>query len=165
LEFPGYAIGGLSVGETKSETLSILELVDVHLPENKPRYLMGVGSPEDLVKGVLRGVDIFDCVLPARLARHHVAITRTGRLNIANAKFSSDAFPIDETCSCYACMNFSRAYLRHLVLAKEILGATLLTIHNLNTLVSLMSDIRLVIVQGRFGHFATDFLDHWESAM
>ena len=164
LEFPGYAIGGLSVGETKSETLSILDLVDVHLPENKPRYLMGVGSPEDLVNGVLRGVDIFDCVLPTRLARHHVAITRTGRLNIANAKFSSDAFPIDETCSCYACKNFSRAYLRHLVLAKEILGATLLTIHNLNTLVSLMSDIRLAIIQGRYGRFATDFLDHWESA-
>jgi queuine tRNA-ribosyltransferase len=165
LELPGYAIGGLSVGETKSETLSILELVDLYLPENKPRYLMGVGSPEDLVNGVSRGVDIFDCVLPTRLARHHVAITRTGRINIANAKYSSDALPIDETCSCYACMNFSRAYLRHLVLAKEILGATLLTIHNLNTLVSLMSDIRLAIVQGRFGHFATDFLDHWESAM
>src|SRR4030067_984666 len=103
LDFPGYAIGGLSVGETKSETLSILELVDKYLPEEKPRYLMGVGSPEDLVTGVLRGVDIFDCVLPTRLARHHVAITRTGRVNIANARYSSDALPIDASCSCYAC--------------------------------------------------------------
>jgi len=164
LDFPGYAIGGLSVGETKSETLSILELVDANLPVDKPRYLMGVGSPEDLVTGVLRGVDIFDCVLPTRLARHHVAITRIGRLNIANAKFSSDSLPIDESCICYACRNFSRAYLRHLVLAKEILGATLLTIHNLNTLISLMSDIRLAIVQGRFGQFSADFLEHWENA-
>ncbi|OGO12059.1 MAG: tRNA guanosine(34) transglycosylase Tgt [Chloroflexi bacterium RBG_16_47_49] len=164
LDFPGYAIGGLSVGETKSETLSILELVDKYLPEEKPRYLMGVGSPEDLVTGVLRGVDIFDCVLPTRLARHHVAITRTGRVNIANARYSSDALPIDASCSCYACRNFSRAYLRHLVLAKEILAATLLTIHNLNTLISLMSDIRLSILHARFGQFAADFLEHWENA-
>jgi len=164
LEFPGYAIGGLSVGETKAETISILELVDAGLPENKPRYLMGVGSPEDLVTGVLRGVDIFDCVLPTRLARHHVAITRSGRLNIANAKFTSDASPIDESCFCYACKNFSRAYLRHLVLAKEILAATLLTIHNLNTLITLMTDIRVAIIQRRYAQFAAEFLEHWKSA-
>ena len=164
LDFPGYAIGGLSVGETKAETLSILELVNAGLPENKPRYLMGVGSPEDLVTGVLRGVDIFDCVLPTRLARHHVAITRTGRLNIANAKYTSDALPIDESCYCYACRNFSRAYLRHLVLAKEILAATLLTIHNLSTLLTLMIDIRMAIVQCRYAQFAAEFLEHWESA-
>jgi queuine tRNA-ribosyltransferase len=164
LDFPGYAIGGLSVGETKSETHAILELVDAYLPENKPRYLMGVGSPEDLVNGVLRGVDIFDCVLPTRLARHHVAITRMGRLNIANAKFNSDPLPIDESCYCYACRNFSRAYLRHLMLAKEILGSTLLTIHNLYMLIALMSDIRLAIIQGRFGQFAAYFLENWESA-
>jgi queuine tRNA-ribosyltransferase len=163
LDFPGYAIGGLSVGETKLETHTILELVDAYLPENKPRYLMGVGSPEDLVSGVLRGVDIFDCVLPTRLARHHVAITRTGRLNIANARYSSDALPIYESCSCYACQNFSRAYLRHLIMAKEILGATLLTIHNLHTLVSLMGDIRQAIQQNRFTNFADDFLENWES--
>ncbi len=113
LDFSGYAIGGLSVGETKSETHTILELVDANLPSDKPRYLMGVGSPDDLVNGVLRGVDIFDCVLPTRLARHHVAITRTGRLNIANARFSADVSSIDDYCSCYACRNFSRAYLRH----------------------------------------------------
>jgi queuine tRNA-ribosyltransferase len=163
LDLPGYAIGGLSVGETKKETLSILELVDTLLPEEKPRYLMGVGSPEDLVTGVQRGVDIFDCVLPTRLARHHAAITRTGRLNIANARYSSEKSPIDENCSCYTCRYFSRAYIRHLVLAKEILGATLLTIHNLNTLLSLMSDIRQAIMNGRFDQFAADFLKHWEN--
>jgi queuine tRNA-ribosyltransferase len=162
LDLPGYAIGGLSVGETKTETLSILGLVDAYLPENKPRYLMGVGSPEDLVAGVQRGVDIFDCVLPTRLARHHAAITRTGRVNIANAKYLSENSPIDEGCNCYACRNFSSAYIRHLVLAKEILGATLLTIHNLNTLLSLMKDIRQSILNGRFDQFATEFLDDWE---
>jgi len=164
LELPGYAIGGLSVGETKTETLSILELVDALLPEDKPRYLMGVGSPEDLITGVQRGVDIFDCVLPTRLARHHAAITRTGRLNIANARYLSDISPIDDSCSCYACRNFSRAYIRHLVLAKEILGSTLLTIHNLNTLLSLMNDIRLAIINGRFDQFTADFVEHWKNS-
>ena len=164
MDFPGYAIGGLSVGETKPETLSILELVDEYLPKDKPRYLMGVGSPEDLVTGVQRGVDIFDCVLPTRLARHHVAITRFGRVNIANARYAADGLPIDEDCRCYACRNFSRAYLRHLVLAKEMLGATLLTIHNLTTLVSLMTDIRQAIQQGCFTQFASDFLEQWEGA-
>ena len=162
MDFPGYAIGGLSVGETKAETLSILELVDNCLPEDKPRYLMGVGSPQDLVTGVQRGVDIFDCVLPTRLARHHAAITRNGRINIANAKYGSEKSPIDENCSCYTCRNFSSAYLRHLVLAKEILGATLLTIHNLNTLLSLMKDIRQAILDGQFDLFAANFFEHWE---
>ena len=165
MDFPGYAIGGLSVGETKAETLSTLELVDAYLPENKPRYLMGVGSPEDLVTGVQRGVDLFDCVLPTRLARHHAAITRIGRLNIANARYSTDPVPIDEGCPCYTCCNFSRAYLRHLVLAKEILGATLLTIHNVSTLISLMSDIRSAILQGRFVQYSENFLAHWEGIL
>ncbi len=164
LALPGYAIGGLSVGETKAETLSILDLVDYYLPEEKPRYLMGVGSPEDLITGVQRGVDIFDCVLPTRLARHHAAITRDGRLNIANAKYISDKSPIDESCTCYTCRNFSGAYIRHLVLAKEILGATLLTIHNLNTLLVLMKDIRQAIVDGQFTQFATKFLEQWEGS-
>lgn len=165
LNFPGYAIGGLSVGETKAETLSILELVDAYLPENKPRYLMGVGSPEDLVTGVLRGVDIFDCVLPTRLARHHVAITREGRLNLANAKYISDPKPVDEDCTCYTCQNYSRAYLRHMILAKEILGATLITIHNLNTLIALVHDIRLAIIEARFGQFAANFMENWGNAV
>ena len=162
LDLPGYAIGGLSVGETKTETLSILELMDRNLPEDKPRYLMGVGSPEDLVSGVQRGVDIFDCVLPTRLARHHAAITRTGRLNIANARYSSEKLPIDESCSCYTCRNFSSAYIRHLVLAKEILGATLLSIHNLSILICLMNDIRQAIIMHRFEQFAAEFLENWE---
>lgn len=162
LDLPGYAIGGLSVGETKPETLTILDVVDHCLPEDKPRYLMGVGSPEDLITGVQRGVDIFDCVLPTRLARHHAAITRTGRLNIANARYISEKSPIDEDCTCYACRNFSSAYIRHLVLAKEILGATLLTIHNLNTLLVLMKDIRQAILDGRFDRFATNFFEQWE---
>jgi queuine tRNA-ribosyltransferase len=162
LDLPGYAIGGLSVGETKQETMAILELVDSCLPEDKPRYLMGVGSPEDLVTGVQRGVDIFDCVLPTRLARHHTAITRTGRLNLANAKYVSDKSPIDEQCSCYTCRNFSSAYVRHLVLSKEILAATLLTIHNLNTLLTLMADIRNAITKGEFEKFAMIFFEHWD---
>jgi queuine tRNA-ribosyltransferase len=141
----------------------MLELVDRYLPEDKPRYLMGVGSPEDLVTAVQRGVDIFDCVLPTRLARHHAAITRTGRLNIANARYSSEKSPIDESCNCYACSNFSSAYIRHLVLAKEILGATLLTIHNLHTLLSLMTDIRQAIIDGRYDQFVIDFLEQWET--
>jgi queuine tRNA-ribosyltransferase len=161
-DLPGYAIGGLSVGETKTETLAILELLDAHLPEDKPRYLMGVGSPEDLVAGVQRGVDIFDCVLPTRLARHHAAITRTGRINIANAKFASERAPIDETCSCYTCTHFSSAYLRHLVLAKEMLGSTLLTIHNLNTLLLLMQDIRNAIRDGQLEQFANKFFEQWD---
>jgi len=164
LDLPGYAIGGLSVGETKNETLSTLELVDTWLPEDKPRYLMGVGSPEDLITGVQRGVDIFDCVLPTRLARHHAAITRTGRLNLANAKYKSEKSPIDASCACYTCMNFSSAYIRHLILAQEILGATLLTIHNLYVLLSLMYDIRQAIIEGHFDQFAADFMKHWESA-
>jgi queuine tRNA-ribosyltransferase len=164
LELPGYAIGGLSVGETKNETLSTLDLVDQFLPEAKPRYLMGVGSPEDLITGVQRGVDIFDCVLPTRFARHHAAITRTGRINVANARYSSEKLPIDESCSCYTCRNFSSAYIRHLVLAKEILASTLLTIHNLHTLFNLMNDMRQAIMNHQFNQFATDFLKHWEGA-
>ncbi len=163
LDLPGYAIGGLSVGETKAETLSILDLVDDCLPANKPRYLMGVGSPEDLVTGVLRGVDIFDCVLPTRLARHHAAMTRTGRINLANARYSSEKRHIDDTCTCYTCQHFSTAYLRHLILAKEMLAATLLTIHNLNTLLTLMKDIRQAILEGRFSQFAAEFLHTWET--
>jgi queuine tRNA-ribosyltransferase len=163
LDLPGYAIGGLSVGETKKETLSTLELVDQYLPESKPRYLMGVGSPEDLVTGVQRGMDIFDCVLPTRLARHHAAMTRSGRINIANARYATEKSPIDENCSCYTCTNFSSAYIRHLVLAKEILAATLLSIHNLHMLITLMNDIRQSILDHQFDQFANNFLEHWES--
>jgi queuine tRNA-ribosyltransferase len=164
LGFPGHAIGGLSVGETKADMNAMLEVVNDVLPQEKPRYLMGVGSPEDLVNGVLRGVDIFDCVLPTRLARHQAAMTRTGRLNMMNAVFAHDARPIDEACDCYTCQNFTRAYLRHLIVAKEMLSGTLLSIHNLRTLVRLMGDIRQSILAGEFDAFAADFLEHYQIA-
>jgi queuine tRNA-ribosyltransferase len=136
---------------------AMLEVVDPILPADKPRYLMGVGSPEDLVNGVRRGIDIFDCVLPTRLARHHAALTRRARLNLANAAYAHDERPIDESCLCYTCQNFSRAYLRHLIMAREMLSATLLSIHNLHTLISLMADLRQAIFAGNLDAFAADF--------
>jgi queuine tRNA-ribosyltransferase len=159
LGFPGHAIGGLSVGETKAEMHLALETVDAILPESKPRYLMGVGAPSDLVNGVLRGVDLFDCVLPTRLARHNAVLTREqGRLNLVNAAFAADPRPIDATCGCYTCQHYSRAYLRHLIIAKEMLSATLLSIHNLHTLLQLARDIRQAILEQRFTAFAAEFL-------
>ncbi len=157
LDFPGHAIGGLSVGECKEDMYAMLDVVDAELPQGKPRYLMGVGTPEDLVNGVLRGVDIFDCVLPTRLARHNAAMTRRGRLNLVNAAFAQDHQPIDENCDCYTCQNFTRAYLRHLVVAKEMLSATLISIHNLYTLVQLANEMRAAIINGNFDQFAARF--------
>ncbi len=155
---PGCAIGGLSVGETKDEMHRVLETVDPLLPEDKPRYLMGVGTPDDLINGVLRGVDIFDCVLPTRLARHNAALTRTGRLNLVNAGYAQDSSPIDPACGCYTCQHYSRAYLRHLIIAKEMLAATLLSIHNLYTLIQLAREIRQAIIDDKFNGFAEEFL-------
>jgi queuine tRNA-ribosyltransferase len=158
LGFPGHAIGGLSVGETKSEMHAILELMDEALPEDKPRYLMGVGTPEDLIQGVARGIDIFDCVLPTRLARHNAVLTRKeGRLNLVNAAYTRDAGPIDTACRCYTCQHFTRAYLRHLILGREMLSATLLSIHNVHTLVQLAGEIRQAILESRFEKFAREF--------
>lgn len=157
--FPGNAIGGLSVGETKAEMYHTLEVVNAILPAEKPRYLMGVGTPEDLIEGVLRGIDIFDCVLPTRLARHNSAMTMSGRLNLMNATFAEDQRPIDEQCSCYTCCTFSRAYLRHLIVAKEMLAATLLSIHNLHTLLQLARDLRQAILEGRLQTFADEAMD------
>jgi queuine tRNA-ribosyltransferase len=162
LGFPGNAIGGLSVGETKAEMHAMLEVVDAVLPEEKPRYLMGVGSPVDLVNGVLRGVDIFDCVLPTRLARHHAAITRTGRINLVNSAHQADPRPIMESCTCYTCQHFSRAYLRHLIVAKEMLAATLLTLHNIHTLLQLMRDLRQSILDGTLDNFTAQFFAYQE---
>jgi len=164
LGFPGNAIGGLSVGESKAEMHAMLEVVDALLPEEKPRYLMGVGSPEDLVNGVLRGVDIFDCVLPTRLARHHAAITRTGRINLVNSTYQADPRPIMESCTCYTCQHFSRAYLRHLIIAKEMLAATLLTLHNIHTLLQLMRDLRQSIVNGTLETFTAQFFADQEQS-
>jgi queuine tRNA-ribosyltransferase len=162
LGFPGHAIGGLSVGETKAEMNASLELVNAILPQDKPRYLMGVGSPEDLINGIRRGVDIFDCVLPTRLARHQAAMTRTGRVNLMNAAHTQDHRPIDENCACYTCRNFTRAYLRHLILAKEMLAATLISIHNLYMLLQLVRDARQAILTGEFEPFAADFLANYQ---
>jgi queuine tRNA-ribosyltransferase len=158
LDLPGCAIGGLSVGETKQQMHEMLEVVNPLLPANKPRYLMGVGAPEDLINGIARGVDIFDCVLPTRLARHNAAFTRTGRINLMNAAFARDPRPIDETCQCYTCRTFTRAYLRHLIVAKEILASTLVSIHNIQFLVSLVQRARQAILDQRFDLFAQEFL-------
>ena len=163
LETPGIAIGGLSVGETKQEMHDTLDVVTPLLPENKPRYLMGVGTPEDLINGVLRGVDIFDCVLPTRLARHHSAFAPEGRLNMMNASFARDERPIDETCDCYACQTFTRAYIRHLIVAKEMLASTLVSIHNLRALIRLMENIRVYIAEGSFEDRAPELLLQWEN--
>ncbi len=162
LDLPGTAIGGLSVGESKADMHAILEVLHPLLPADKPRYLMGVGSPEDLINGVLRGVDIFDCVLPTRLARHQSAFTPQGRINLMNAGFARDPQPIDETCDCYACRNFTRAYLRHLVVAKEMLASTLISIHNITFLENLMKKTRQAILDGKFESFAETFLSTYK---
>lgn len=161
LDFPGIAIGGLSVGETKDEMLTILDLVDKILPKDRPRYLMGVGSPEDLVEAVSRGIDLFDCVLPTRMARNHAAITSRGRLNLRNAIFANSDRPIEPGCTCYTCREFSRAYLRHLIVAGEMLAATLLTIHNLHTIFALTTELRQAVIEGRLEHFATEFRENY----
>jgi queuine tRNA-ribosyltransferase len=157
LDLPGIAIGGLSVGETKDEMYAMLEVVNSVLPADRPRYLMGVGSPDDLVEAVSRGVDIFDCVLPTRMARNDAALTRQGRMNMRNAPYQRDPRPIDQRCTCYTCKHFSRAYLRHLIVAREMLAATLLTIHNLHTLIELVRDLRRAILEGRSQAFARQF--------
>jgi queuine tRNA-ribosyltransferase len=161
LPFPGIAIGGLSVGETKQEMHATLDLVTPLLPENKPRYLMGVGTPEDLINGIARGVDIFDCVLPTRLARHNAAFSSEGRLNLMNATFAQDQRPIDEACDCYTCQTFTRAYLRHLIVAKELLAGTLLSIHNLHALIQLVRDIRISIMDNTFESKIPAWLKKW----
>ena len=163
LPFPGVAIGGLSVGETKDEMYTTLDIVNPLLPADKPRYLMGVGTPEDLIHGIARGVDIFDCVLPTRLARHHSAFSSTGRLNLMNAAFKLDTRPIDENCSCYTCKNFSRSYIRHLINAKEILAGTLISIHNLQALTQLVKQIREYIIVGTFHSMLPSLLEQWDN--
>jgi queuine tRNA-ribosyltransferase len=163
LDTPGIAIGGLSVGETKQEMHNMLDVVTPLLPENKPRYLMGVGTPEDLINGVARGIDIFDCVLPTRLARHHSAFAPEGRHNLMNATFARDERPIDETCDCYTCKTFTRAYIRHLIVAKELLAGTLISIHNLRALIRLMELIRIYIADGTFEENIPLLLEQWKN--
>ena len=157
LDLPGFGIGGLSVGEPKEIMYEMLEAMMPHMPEGKPRYLMGVGSPDCLIEGVLRGVDMFDCVLATRVARNGTVFTRNGRLVVRNAKYAHDFGPMEEGCDCYACRNFSRAYVRHLLKADEILGLRLTTYHNLRFLVRLMEDIRAAIEQDALLDFVNDF--------
>ncbi|MEW6030438.1 MAG: tRNA guanosine(34) transglycosylase Tgt [Chloroflexota bacterium] len=161
LDTPGIAIGGLSVGETKQEMHEALDVVTSILPESKPRYLMGVGTPEDLIDGVMRGIDIFDCVLPTRLARHHSAFALEGRLNLMNASFARDERSIDAACDCYTCRTFTRAYLRHLIVAKELLAGTLISIHNLRALIRLMEQVRVYIADGTFESRVPELLNQW----
>jgi queuine tRNA-ribosyltransferase len=163
LDTPGIAIGGLSVGETKEEMYRTLDVVTPLLPDNKPRYLMGVGTPEDLIHGVARGIDIFDCVLPTRLARHHSAFSPAGRLNLMNAAFARDERPLDETCDCYTCRTFTRAYIRHLIVAKELLAGTLISIHNLRALIRLMEQVRIHIQEGTFEVNIPVLLEQWKN--
>ena len=162
LDFPGYAIGGLSVGESKELMHEMLEVTVPLLPEDKPRHLLGVGSPEDLFECVARGIDIFDCVLPTRIARNGALFIRTGRLNIRNAQYADDPAPIEEGCDCYTCRHFSRAYLRHLIMAKEILGLRLATLHNLHFMLNLMRKIREAILAGTFSALMKEFLANYE---
>jgi queuine tRNA-ribosyltransferase len=157
LGFDGYAIGGLSVGEPKELMLAMLEATTPMLPEDKPRYLMGVGTPEDLVEAVARGIDMFDCVLPTRNARNGMAFTTTGKVVIKNAVHGTDAGPLDAACGCYTCRHYSRAYLRHLYIAREILAYRLLTLHNLYYYLNLMFSMRQAIDDGRFAAFRQDF--------
>ena len=162
MDFPGYGIGGLSVGEPKPMMYDLLEEIMPHMPEGKPRYLMGVGSPDCLVEGVYRGVDMFDCVLATRIARNGTCFTDTGRLVIRNAKYARDFGPIEEGCDCETCRNFSRAYVRHLLKAGEITGARLATIHNLRYLLRLMERIRSAIEEDRFLEFRRDFFSRYD---
>ena len=157
--FDGYAIGGLSVGEPKEEMMKILDHLKTRMPEDKPRYLMGVGTPEDLVEGVKRGIDMFDCVMPTRNARNGWLFTRYGDIKLRNAKHKHDLRPLDESCDCYCCRNFSRAYLHHLQKVNEILGARLNTIHNLHYYLNLMKEIREALDQGNFEAWCKKFAE------
>jgi queuine tRNA-ribosyltransferase len=156
--FDGYAIGGLSVGETEEERLRVLEALRPHMPEDRPRYLMGVGTPEDLVESVARGVDMFDCVMPTRNARNGHLFTSEGVVRIRNSTYMKDTRPLDPACGCYTCRNYSRAYLKHLDKCGEILGPRLMTIHNLFFYQSVMRAMREAIEAGRFAAWAAEFL-------
>jgi queuine tRNA-ribosyltransferase len=157
LDFPGYAIGGLSVGEPAEDMYSMLECTVPLLPDNKPRYLMGVGSPDYLIEGAIRGIDMFDCVLPTRIGRNGTILTSKGRIIVRDAAYAKDFTSMDPDCNCYACKNFTRAYIRHLLKANEILGLRLTTWHNINFLLDLMKKIRQAIMEDKLGDFRNEF--------
>ena len=158
IDFEGIAIGGLSVGEPKEEMMAMLDTLAPHLPEDKPRYVMGVGTPDDLIEGIDRGIDMFDCVMPSRNARNGTLFTDHGKINIKNLKHQTSDAPIMDSCACYTCKNFSRAYLRHLFMAKELLSSRLNTLHNLHYYCDLMQRARNALDEGRWPEFRDEFL-------
>lgn len=161
LDFPGYAIGGLSVGEPKELMYEVLDYTTPLMPKDKPRYLMGVGSPDALIEGAIRGVDMFDCVLPTRIARNGTAMTSVGKIVIKNAKYTRDFTPLDPNCDCYCCKNYTRAYLRHLYKADEILSSRLMSTHNLHFLLNLMKQVREAIMEDRLLDFRNEFFEKY----
>jgi queuine tRNA-ribosyltransferase len=164
MDFPGYAIGGVSVGEGLELLKKVVSMTAPFLPENKPRYLMGVGLPEDIMESVERGMDMFDCVIPTRYARSATLFTKRGKIRLTNKNFRRDFYPVDPNCSCYTCRNFTRAYLHHLFNANEVLSAILASIHNVHFYLDMMSQIRASIEQGRFSDFKRSFLADYHSS-
>ena len=163
MDLDGYAIGGLAVGEPTEVMYSVIEAVEPYAPKDKIRYLMGVGTPADIIEGVIRGVDIFDCVLPTRIARHGNAFTKHGKINLKNSKYKEDFSPIDETCDCYSCKNYTKAYIRHLINVDESLGGRLLSIHNIRFLIKLTEDIREAIKNDKLKEFRDQFYKEYQS--
>ena len=161
MDFPGYSIGGLSVGEPKAEMNRVLEFTTPWIPENKPRYLMGVGAADSLIDGVIRGVDMFDCVLPTRIARNGTCMTSKGRLVVKNAQYARDFRPIDEKCDCYTCKNYSRAYIRHLIKCDETFGMRLTSYHNVYFLLNLMKNVRQAIMDDNLLEFREHFIEEY----
>jgi queuine tRNA-ribosyltransferase len=164
-DWPGYGIGGLSVGESKPDTWAMLEVADDALPRERPRYLMGVGFPDDLIEGVRRGVDLFDCVAPTRMGRNGTAFTSEGRLNMKRSELRRDPRPLDDRCTCATCARFSRAYIRHLFAADEVLGLRLLSLHNVHFLVALMAGARSAILRGDFDAWSRDWFSCYNSRL
>ncbi len=163
LDFDGYSIGGVANdGESKEDMYKAIDYSIPYLPENKVRYLMGIGDPIDIIEGVIRGVDIFDCVLPTRIARHGQAFTHTGKINLNNAKYIEDFTPVDEECDCYTCKNYTRGYIRHLISTKESLGGTLLSIHNIRFLIKLTEELREAIKEDRVLEYREQFINKYK---
>ena len=161
MNFDGYSIGGTSVGEGKDVMYKMIDYAIEYLPTDKPRYLMGVGDPIDIIEGVIRGIDMFDCVLPTRIARHGNAFTRDGKINIKNAKFKEDFTPIEKNCDCYACKHYTKAYIRHLIVANETFGQRLLSIHNIRFLTKLTEDLRIAIKEDNILDYKDKFLESY----
>ena len=164
MNFDGYSIGGTSVGEGKDTMYKMIDYAIKYLPEDKPRYLMGVGDPIDILEGISRGIDMFDCVLPTRLARHGNAFTRTGKINLKNAKYKEDFTPIEKTCDCYTCKNYTKSYIKHLINCEELLGGTLLSIHNIRFLIKLTEEVREAIKENNFETYKKEFIEKYKNS-